>query len=96
MVTKTEDVCVVRGFSLTENKILHNMKLLKTYFNIRDNKGAAFGPDYDDIEKPLAVILNIDIGNAQHAYSEYKLFAHERNGSRNQVLFERLLEQNKI
>lgn len=59
MDTKVEDVCVIREFRLTRYQVCNGIKLVNTYFNIRDNDGCVFGPSYDDIEKPLDIMLNM-------------------------------------
>ncbi len=69
MDTKTEDVCVVRGFRLTEYQFYDEMKVLKTYFNIRDIKGYVYGPDYDNLAKPLNIMLSLETGNIKYTLS---------------------------
>jgi len=59
MATRVEDICVVKGFRLTEYQVSIGKDIVETYFNIRDNQGAAYGYDYDDIKKPLSIIFNM-------------------------------------
>ena len=59
MDVRVEDVCVVTGYRLTEYQVFDDNELVNTYFSIRNDKGAILGSNYDDIEKPLDIILSI-------------------------------------
>ncbi len=60
MDVRVEDVCVVTGYRLTEYQVFDDSELVNTYFSIRNDKGAVLGSNYDDIEKPLDIILSIE------------------------------------
>ncbi len=60
MEVRVEDVCVVTGYRLTEYQVFDDNELVHTYFSIRNDKGAVLGSNYDDIEKPLDIILSIE------------------------------------
>ena len=60
MDVRVEDVCVVTGYRLTEYQVFDDNELVHTYFSIRNDKGAVLGSNYDDIEKPLDIILSIE------------------------------------
>ena len=60
MDIRVEDVCVVTGYRLTEYQVFDDSELVNTYFSIRNDKGAVLGSNYDDIEKPLDIILSIE------------------------------------
>ncbi len=60
MDVRVEDVCVVTGYRLTEYQVFDDNELVNTYFSIRNDKGAILGSNYDDIEKPLDIILSIE------------------------------------
>ena len=59
MRTKTEDICVVQDFRLTEHQVSNGHDIVDTYFSIRDNNGFVFGQSYDDITKPLSIIFRM-------------------------------------
>jgi hypothetical protein len=59
MSTKTEDICVVQDFRLTEHQVSDGNDSVDTYFSIRDNNGFVFGHLYDDITKPLGIIFRM-------------------------------------
>ena len=60
MDVRVEDVCIVTGYRLTEYQVFDDNELVNTYFSIRNDKGAVLGSNYDDIEKPLDIILSIE------------------------------------
>ena len=60
MDVRVEDLCVVTGYRLTEYQVFDDNELVNTYFSIRSDKGAVLGSNYDDIEKPLDIILSIE------------------------------------
>ena len=60
MDVRVEVVCVVTGYRLTEYQVFDDNELVNTYFSIRNDKGAVLGSNYDDIEKPLDIILSIE------------------------------------
>ena len=60
MDVRVEDVCIVTGYRLTEYQVFDDNELVHTYFSIRNDKGAVLGSNYDDIEKPLDIILSIE------------------------------------
>ena len=43
-----------------EYQVFDDNELVNTYFSIRNDKGAVLGSNYDDIEKPLDIILSIE------------------------------------
>ncbi len=52
-------VCKVHGFRLTEYKVLNGDDIVDTYFSIRDEQGTVHGRNYNDIEEPLKIMLNM-------------------------------------
>jgi hypothetical protein len=59
MDVRTEDICIVKGFRLTEYQVYSGDNIAYTYFNIRNDKGAILGRNYDDIEIPLDIITSM-------------------------------------
>ena len=59
MDVKARDVCIANGFRLTEYQILDGNTVVKTYFNIRDTQGVRHGSDYDDVDRPLDILLSM-------------------------------------
>ena len=59
MDVRTEDICIVRGFRLTEYQVFNGDYIAYTYFNIRNDKGAVLGRNYDDIEIPLDIMISM-------------------------------------
>ena len=60
METKSEDICVIPGYRLTENKVYYETGIVETYFNIRDEQGRIHGRNFDEIEWPLNLLLCIN------------------------------------
>ncbi len=60
MEIKSEDICIIPGYRLTEYKIFVGEEIVKTYFNIRDDQGKIHGRNFEDIEWPLNLLLSID------------------------------------
>ena len=54
-----EDLCIVKGFRLTEYQVFDGDDIVDTYYNIRDEQGTAHGRDYGNIETPLDIILRM-------------------------------------
>jgi len=61
MDVKATDLCIVMGFRLTEYQIFDGSEIVDTYFNIRDEHGTTHGCNYDDVEEPLEIMLNMCI-----------------------------------
>ena len=59
MDVKATDLCIVMGFRLTEYQIFDGSEIVDTYFNIRDEQGVVHGSNYDDVEEPLKILLNM-------------------------------------
>ncbi len=59
MSVRTVDVCSVKGFRLTKYQEYKGDDIVYTYFNIRNDKGAVLGRNYDDIEIPLDIITSM-------------------------------------
>ena len=57
----TRDVCIVNGFRLTEYQITNGKEIIDTFFNIRDAQGVRQGRNYDDVDEPLKIMLNMCI-----------------------------------
>jgi len=53
------DVCIAYGFRLTEFKIMNGNKIIDTFFCLRDKHGNRHGQNYDEVEEPLEILLNI-------------------------------------
>lgn len=70
MDIRVEDVCVVQGFRLTEYQVFNGKKFVNTFFNIRDDKGYVFGPKYDDISKPLNIMLGMQAADINYMLSK--------------------------
>ncbi len=64
METKSEDLCVIPGYRLTEYNVFDGEDIVKTYFNIRDDQGQVHGRNFDEIEWPLNLLLSIDCNMA--------------------------------
>ena len=60
MEVRTEDVCIILGFRVTENRIYKEDIYLATYFNIRDEQGEVHGRNFDTVEVPLDLLLRIE------------------------------------
>ena len=60
MEVKSEDICIVLGYRLTEYKIYDGEGIVTAFFNIRDDQGEVHGRNFDDIEEPLNLLLNIE------------------------------------
>jgi len=60
MEVKSQDICIILGYRLTEYKIHDGEDIVTTYFNIRDDRDVVHGPDYDDIAEPLNLLLSIE------------------------------------
>jgi len=59
MDVKATDVCIVHGYRLTKYQIFDGNEIMDTYFNIRDDQGVVHGSNYDDVEEPLEILLNM-------------------------------------
>ena len=59
MDVRTEDICIVKGFRLTEYQVYSGDNIAYTYFNIRNDKGAILGRNYDDIKIPLDIMISM-------------------------------------
>ena len=64
MDVKARDVCIVNGYRLTEYQIFDGSEIVDTYFNIRDEHGTTHGCNYDDVEEPLKIMLNMSTTKA--------------------------------
>ena len=52
-------VCVAHGFRLTEFQILNGNEIIDTFFCIRDKHGNRYGQNYDTVDEPLEILLNM-------------------------------------
>lgn len=59
MDVKATDLCIVHGYRLTEYQVFNGSDYVYTYFNIRDEQGVVHGSNYDDVEEPLEILLNM-------------------------------------
>ena len=59
MDVKARDVCIVKGFQLTEFQIIDGNEIIDTFFNIRDAQGVRQGRNYDDVDEPMDIILSM-------------------------------------
>jgi hypothetical protein len=57
---KSEDICIIPGYRLTEYKVFNGEDIVETYFNIRDEQGHVHGRNFDEIEWPLNLLLCVD------------------------------------
>ena len=69
MDVRAVDLCVVRKFRLTENQVFNGSDYVYTYFNIRDDQGVVYGHNYDEVEKPLDIMLSLDNNEKLALYS---------------------------
>ncbi|MFB3090520.1 MAG: hypothetical protein ACE1ZG_04115 [Gammaproteobacteria bacterium] len=53
------DVCAAHGFRLTEFQITNGNEVIDTFFCIRDEHGNRHGQNYDTVEEPLKILLNM-------------------------------------
>ncbi|MCH8262619.1 MAG: hypothetical protein IIA77_06175 [Proteobacteria bacterium] len=53
------DLCIVNRFRLTKYKVFNGDDIVDTYFSIRDEQGTVLGRNYDDVEEPLKMMLNM-------------------------------------
>ena len=56
-----KDVCVSHGFRLTEFQLINGNEVIDTFFCIRDEHGNRHGQNYDTVEEPLKILLNMSI-----------------------------------
>ena len=54
-----KDVCVAHGFRLTEFQITNGNEIIDTFFCIRDEHGNRHGQNYDTVNEPLEILLNM-------------------------------------
>ena len=54
-----KDVCVAHGFRLTEFQILRGKKIIDSFYCLRDKQGNRHGLNYDEVEEPLEILLNM-------------------------------------
>ena len=59
MDVRTRDLCIANGYRLTEYQILDGNEIMDTNFNIRDDHGVIHGSNYDDVDEPLEIMLNM-------------------------------------
>jgi len=53
------EVCVFHGFRLTEFQIMNGKEIIDTFFCIRDEHGNRHGQNYDTVDEPLEILLNM-------------------------------------
>jgi len=53
------DICVAHGFRLTEFQLINGNEIIEPFFCIRDKQGVRQGPNYDEVEEPLKILLNM-------------------------------------
>jgi len=58
MDIKEIELCIIRGFRLTEYQVFINNKFVDKYYNIRDEQGVIYGYNYDDVDTPLNILIN--------------------------------------
>lgn len=56
-----KDVCVSHGFRLTEFQLINVNEIIDTFFCIRDKQGVRQGSNYNEVEEPLKILLNMSI-----------------------------------
>jgi len=54
-----KDVCIAHGYRLTEFQIFNGNEIIDTFFCIRDEHGNRHGENYDTVNEPLEVLLNM-------------------------------------
>ena len=59
MDVKARDVCVVNEYRLTEYQITNGKEIIDTFFCIRNKQGVRQGRNYDEVEEPLKILLNM-------------------------------------
>ena len=59
MGVRKKDICIVRGFRLTEYQVCNGDNIAYSYFNIRNDRGTMLGRNYDDIERPLDIMISM-------------------------------------
>ena len=69
MAVIAKDVCVANGFRLTEFQIISGKEIIDTFFCIRDKKGDRHGRNYDEVEEPLEILLNMCSAEEAELYS---------------------------
>jgi len=55
----TTDVCAVNGCRLTKFQITNGNEITDTFFCIRDEHGNRHGQNYDTVDEPLEILLNM-------------------------------------
>ena len=53
------DLCAANGYRLTEFQIIEGSEIIDTFFCIRDKQGVRHGRNYDEVEEPLGILLNM-------------------------------------
>jgi len=86
MEVKSEDICIIPGYRLTEYNVFDGEDIVKTYFNIRDDQGQVHGRNFDEIKWPLNLLLSIETEMTTN-------FQLDKTTHNIELLRERLLEE---
>ena len=54
-----KDICEAHGHRLTEFQFINGNEITDTFFCIRDKQGNRYGQNYDTVEEPLEILLNM-------------------------------------
>ena len=53
------ELCKYHGYRLTEFQLINGNEIIDTFFCIRDEHGNRHGENYDEVEEPLEILLNM-------------------------------------
>jgi len=54
-----KDIYEAHGYRLTEFQFINGNEIIDTFFCIRDKHGNRQGQNYDTVEEPLKILLNM-------------------------------------
>jgi len=75
MEVKSETICIILGYRLTEHQVIDGEDIVNTYFNIRDDLGKVYGRNFDDVEELLTLLFDIE-SNVKH-HIQFDKTTHE-------------------
>ena len=55
----TTDVFAAHGFRLTKFQFINGNEIIDTFFCLRDEHGHRHGQNYDTVDEPLEILLNM-------------------------------------
>jgi len=55
----SRELCIYHEYRLTEFQITNDNEIIDTFFCIRDEHGNRQGQNYDEVEQPLEILLNM-------------------------------------